>query len=250
MRLNSWKWTLWRCLFQKIPNIYFYYCLLLFILYVCVVSKTKENGRAASCLGSQGDHGDGDCIDLLPLRLFKEPHCWRTKRLGLGFQPATLVSFDHVLLRRQSRFVSALKPLFVFFNSRFLFLCHGWSMLLIFLLEFIYLLCFHCSMMRDPRINSFKLLNHFKLLWGKENHTEMQKLDHIIGLQTYCIWFAEQKNKKTKKKDPTVEYLFGNLRGLVWFLRKYRKRENGQRVRLFGSNNLPKFPPTFKSQEK
>ena len=37
--------------------------------------------------------------------------------------------------------------------------------------------------MGNSRINSSKLLNHFKIL--KENHTEMQNLDHIIRLETY-----------------------------------------------------------------
>ena len=47
--------------------------------------------------------------------------------------------------------------------------------------------------MGNPRINSSKLLNHFKIL--KENHTEMQNLDHIIRLETYAFGLLNKKER-------------------------------------------------------
>ena len=55
--------------------------------------------------------------------------------------------------------------------------------------------------MGNTRINSAKLLNHFKIL--KENHTEMQNLDHIIRLETYycrCPFGLLHKKERSDSK--------------------------------------------------
>ena len=53
----------------------------------------------------------------------------------------------------------------------------------------------------NTRINSTKLLNHFKIL--KENYTEMQNLDHIIRLETYycrCPFCFLHKKERSDSK--------------------------------------------------